>query len=58
MRLGAYRPVLALLLPLPFVGSAWLWWAVPTALSIAGLTLALALIGRDFEVWLNPRRVN
>lgn len=40
--------------PLLFVGNTWLWWALPPALSIAGLTLLLALLGRDFETWLNP----
>lgn len=40
--------------PLLFVGHTWLWWALPPALAIAGLTLLLALLGRDFETWLNP----
>jgi peptide/nickel transport system permease protein len=40
--------------PLLFVGSAWLWWALPPALAIATVTLALSVIGRDFETWLNP----
>jgi ABC-type dipeptide/oligopeptide/nickel transport system permease subunit len=42
--------------PLLFVGNAWLWWALPPALSIAALTLALAMLGHDFETWLNPGR--
>jgi ABC-type dipeptide/oligopeptide/nickel transport system permease subunit len=40
--------------PLLFVGNAWLWWALPPALAIAVVTLALSVIGRDFETWLNP----
>ncbi len=40
--------------PLLFTGDAWLWWALPPAASIAILTLALAAMGRDFEMWLNP----
>lgn len=40
--------------PLLFVGRAWVWWALPAALSIALITVALAMIGRDFEMWLNP----
>ncbi len=40
--------------PLLFIGDTWLWWALPPALSIAGITLALAVIGQDFETWLNP----
>ncbi len=40
--------------PLLFVSDAWLWWALPPALSIAAITLALAVIGQDFETWLNP----
>lgn len=42
--------------PLLFVGRAWLWWALPPALSIAVVTLALALAGREFETVLNPAR--
>ncbi|MDR7482240.1 MAG: ABC transporter permease [Armatimonadota bacterium] len=40
--------------PLLFVGTAWAWWALPPALAIAAVTLALAIIGQDFEAWLNP----
>lgn len=40
--------------PLLFIGDTWLWWALPPALSIAAITLALAIIGQDFETWLNP----
>lgn len=40
--------------PLLFVGRAWLWWALPPALSIAIVTMALAAVGQDFEMWLNP----
>jgi ABC-type dipeptide/oligopeptide/nickel transport system permease subunit len=40
--------------PLLFVGDAWLWWALPPALAIAAVTLALSAIGQDFELWLNP----
>lgn len=40
--------------PLLFVGGSWAWWALPPALAVALLTLALAVIGRDFEMWLNP----
>ncbi len=40
--------------PLLFVGRAWLWWALPPALSIAIITMALAAVGQDFEMWLNP----
>lgn len=40
--------------PLLFVARSWLWWALPPALSIALITLALAAIGQDFEMWLNP----
>ncbi|MDR5683005.1 MAG: ABC transporter permease [Armatimonadota bacterium] len=40
--------------PLLFVGNAWLWWALPPALAIAAVTLALSAIGQDFELWLNP----
>ncbi|MDR7556311.1 MAG: ABC transporter permease [Armatimonadota bacterium] len=40
--------------PLLFTGTAWSWWAAPPALAIAGITLALSVIGRDFELWLNP----
>ena len=40
--------------PLLFVGDAWLWWALPPALAIGAITLALSAIGRDFETWLNP----
>ncbi len=44
----------AFVYPLLFVGDSWLWWALPPALSIAAITLALAVIGQDFETWLNP----
>lgn len=40
--------------PLLFLGDAWLWWALPPALGIAVLALALSAIGQDFEGWLNP----
>lgn len=40
--------------PLLFLGDAWLRWALPPALAIAAITLALSAIGRDFETWLNP----
>jgi peptide/nickel transport system permease protein len=40
--------------PMLFVGRWWLWWALPPAISIALITLALAAIGQDFEMWLNP----
>jgi ABC-type dipeptide/oligopeptide/nickel transport system permease subunit len=40
--------------PLLFVGDAWLWWALPPAVAIAAVTLALSAIGQDFELWLNP----
>ncbi|MCL6554205.1 MAG: ABC transporter permease [Firmicutes bacterium] len=40
--------------PLLFAGTAWAWWALPPALAIAAITLALSAIGRDFEAWLNP----
>lgn len=40
--------------PLLFLGDAWLWWALPPALAIAAITLALSAVGRDFETWLNP----
>jgi ABC-type dipeptide/oligopeptide/nickel transport system permease subunit len=40
--------------PLLFAGAAWAWWALPPALAIAAITLALSAIGRDFEAWLNP----
>lgn len=43
--------------PLLFVGNAWLWWALPPAVSIAAVTLALALLGREFETALNPARL-
>ncbi|MDQ7858290.1 MAG: ABC transporter permease [Armatimonadota bacterium] len=40
--------------PLLFATSAWAWWALPPALAIAVLTVALSAAGRDFEAWLNP----
>jgi ABC-type dipeptide/oligopeptide/nickel transport system permease subunit len=40
--------------PLLFATSAWAWWALPPALAIAILTVALSAVGRDFEAWLNP----
>jgi ABC-type dipeptide/oligopeptide/nickel transport system permease subunit len=40
--------------PLLFATSAWAWWALPPALAIATLTVALSAVGRDFEAWLNP----
>jgi peptide/nickel transport system permease protein len=40
--------------PLLFVTGAWLWWAVPPALAIATVSLGLAAIGQDVDVWLNP----
>lgn len=40
--------------PLLFLGNAWVWWALPPALAIAVITLALSAIGQDFETWLNP----
>ena len=39
--------------PLLFTGPAWSWWAAPPALALAGITLALSVIGRDFELWMN-----
>lgn len=43
--------------PLLFTGTAWMWWALPPALAIAIVTLALAAVGRDFDLWLNPASV-
>jgi len=40
--------------PLLFIGDAWLWWALPPAIAVAVITLALSTIGQDFENWLNP----
>ncbi len=40
--------------PLLFTGPVWMWWALPPAMAIAAMTLALAAVGRDFEAWLNP----
>ncbi|MGQ0572455.1 MAG: ABC transporter permease [Armatimonadota bacterium] len=45
----------AFVYPLLFVGDAWLWWAMPPAVTISAVTLALAAIGRDFENWPSPR---
>jgi len=39
--------------PLLSTGSAWMWWALPPALAIAAVTVALTAIGRDFDLWLN-----
>jgi ABC-type dipeptide/oligopeptide/nickel transport system permease subunit len=40
--------------PLLFSGSAWLWWALPPAGAVAVITLALSVLGQDFDAWLNP----
>jgi ABC-type dipeptide/oligopeptide/nickel transport system permease subunit len=40
--------------PLLFSGSAWLWWALPPAAAVALITLALSVLGQDFDAWLNP----
>lgn len=37
-----------------FLGDQWLWWIVPPGLAIAGLVVALALIGIDVEERINP----
>lgn len=37
-----------------FLGSTWLWWAMPPALGVAAVTLLLSVLGADFEGWLNP----
>ncbi|MBI3998890.1 MAG: hypothetical protein HY355_07635 [Armatimonadetes bacterium] len=44
----------AFVYPLLFLQQAWLWWALPPALAIVAITLALSAIGQDFEAWLNP----
>jgi ABC-type dipeptide/oligopeptide/nickel transport system permease subunit len=44
----------ALTYPFLFLNGSWWWWAAPPALAIAALTTALAVIGRDIDLILNP----
>lgn len=40
--------------PLLFLTGAWTWWAVPPAIGIVVVTVALMAVGQDVDLWLNP----
>lgn len=40
--------------PLLFLTGTWIWWAVPPAIGIVVVTVALMAVGQDVDLWLNP----
>jgi hypothetical protein len=40
--------------PFLLLNGSWWWWAAPPAIAISGVTVALAMLGREIDLSFNP----